>query len=91
LAYGQARFANPRSLEVLDSEGEVTHLIIAEKVLIASGSRPRHPIHIPDDKELFVDSDQVFKMDKLPEDLIVLGAGVIGCEYATMFAAWGCP
>lgn len=91
LVYGQARFANSHTLEVLNGQGAMTHCIIAEKILIASGSRPRHPIHIPDNNELFMDSDLVFRLKKLPEDLIVLGAGVVGCEYATMFAALGVP
>lgn len=88
-AYGAARFADPHRIEVVDEAGEVTARVAAEKILIATGSRPRHPIDLPDEGDLFVDSDLVFRMDRLPESLIVLGAGIIGCEYATMFAALG--
>ena len=66
-----------------------THTISTQKVLIATGSRPRHPIDLPEADPLFVDSDVVFQMDSLPQSLIVLGGGIIGCEYATMFAALG--
>lgn len=88
-AYGTARFVDANTIEVVDSEEQVSHRVSAEKVLIATGSRPRHPIDIPDDGELFVDSDEVFRLKALPKSLLVLGAGIIGCEYATMFAALG--
>ncbi|MFH1566549.1 MAG: Si-specific NAD(P)(+) transhydrogenase [Gemmatimonadota bacterium] len=88
-AFGTARFVDPHVLEVLDGGGQVTHHLRADRVLIATGSRPRHPIDLPDAGDLFVDSDLVFRLERLPRSLIVLGAGIIGCEYATMFAALG--
>ena len=89
-AFGTARFVDPHHLEVVDAAGTVTHEVDADKVLISTGSSPRHPIDLPEDSEdLFVDSDIVFNMEKVPQSLIVLGAGIIGCEYATMFAALG--
>ena len=87
--YGSARFADEHLIEVTNIDGEVTHHIVAANTLIATGSRPRHPIEIPDDDKVFMDSDEVFRMDRLPEKMIVVGCGVIGCEYATMFAALG--
>jgi NAD(P) transhydrogenase len=74
---------------VTDIDGEVTHQIVAEHALIATGYRPRHPIEIPDDKQIFMDSDEVFRMPRIPDQMIVVGGGIIGCEYATMFAALG--
>ena len=89
-AYGTARFVDPHHLEVVDAAGSVTHEVEADKVLISTGSSPRHPIDLPEGSEdLFVDSDIVFNLDKVPQSLIVLGAGIIGCEYATMYAALG--
>ena len=89
-AFGTARFLDPHHLEVVDASDQVTHNIEADKVLISTGSSPRHPIDLPEGTEdLFVDSDIVFNMQKVPKSLIVLGAGIIGCEYATMFAALG--
>jgi NAD(P) transhydrogenase len=89
VVYGSARLQDPHVVEALDVEGKVKARIRADKILIATGSRPRHPIEIPPNRDLFLDSDQVFRMDRLPESLVVLGGGVIGCEYATMFAALG--
>ena len=89
-AFGTARFTEVSdTLEVLDGDGMVRQCIEADKILIATGSRPRHPIDLPNDGELFVDSDLVFRLPHLPASLIVLGGGIIGCEYATMFAALG--
>lgn len=89
VVYGSARFADPHTVEVVGENNQVLSTIEAERILIATGSRPRHPIDIPSDKKTFVDSDIVFRLDRLPETMIVLGGGVIGCEYATMFAAVG--
>ena len=88
-AYGAARFADGHTIEIVDDGGQVTTGIEADKTLIATGSSPRHPIDLPEHEDLFVDSDMVFRMDRLPKSLIVLGGGIIGCEYATMFAALG--
>ena len=88
--YGTGRFADPHALEVINAQDAVSHVVEADRVLIATGSRPRHPIYLPEDAdEVFVDSDLVFRMQRLPHSLIVLGGGIIGCEYATMFAAMG--
>ncbi len=87
--YGSARFVDAHHLEILDQAGHTQERVSADHVLIATGSSPRHPIEVPQDKRVFIDSDQVFRMDKMPERLIVVGGGVIGCEYATMLAALG--
>lgn len=89
-AFGTARFTDEHTVEVVDADGQVSRVVKAEKYLIATGSRPRHPLVLPPDSDdIFVDSDIVFQMKKIPESLIVLGGGIIGCEYATMFAALG--
>lgn len=89
MVYGSARFVGDHLIEVTNIDGEVTHEIVAANMLISTGSRPRHPIEIPDDTNVFMDSDEVFRMKRLPDEMIVVGGGVIGCEYATMFAALG--
>tara|TARA_Y100000588_G_scaffold90252_1_gene97071 strand:+ start:919 stop:2325 length:1407 start_codon:yes stop_codon:yes gene_type:complete len=86
--FGTARFVDAHTIEVLDADEKAFCQIETDKTLIGTGSRPRHPIDLPDD-ELFLDSDKVFRMDDLPESLIILGGGIISCEYATMFAALG--
>ena len=87
--YGAARFADEHQIDVLDETGQVKQQVLADYMLIATGSSPRHPIEVPKDDRVFIDSDQVFRLEKMPERLIVVGGGVIGCEYATMLAALG--
>jgi len=57
--------------------------------VIACGTRPAHSADIPIDGKRIFDSDQVHELEELPRELIVVGAGIIGLEYASMFAALG--
>ena len=82
--YGSSRFLDEHLIEVLDQDGKIIKQVLSDYTLIATGSSPRHPIEVPEDNQIFMDSDQVFRMEKMPERLIVVGGGVIGCEYATM-------
>ena len=61
----------------------------AEHVVIATGSRPRKVDNIPVDEKTIVTSDGIGNFNKLPESLVVVGAGVIGCEFATIFSNLG--
>jgi NAD(P) transhydrogenase len=65
--------------------------LAAEHVLIACGSRPLRPANIPFDGRQVFDSDQILDLERLPKSLIVVGAGVIGSEYATIFSNLGIP
>ena len=60
-----------------------------EVILIATGSAPHRPTNIPFDDEHVLDSDTILTIDDIPRSLAVVGAGVIGCEYASIFAALG--
>ena len=82
---GTARFLDPHSLEVTSTEGKTA--IAAEHVLIACGTRPAHSEKVPLDGKRIIDSDQLLQAEALPRDVIVVGAGVIGLEYASMFTA----
>ena len=84
---GTARFTGPGEIEVT-SKGE-TQLLRAGVFLIASGSSPHHPPGVEFDHRLVCDSDSILSLDKVPKSLAVMGAGVIGCEYASIFAALG--
>jgi NAD(P) transhydrogenase len=84
--FGKARFEDPHHIVV--SEGDEVR-VKAETVLIATGSRPRNPLHIPFDNEVILDSTRLLAIDHLPETMIVLGGGIIGSEYASFFAALG--
>lgn len=83
--HGSARFVDPHTLEIR-SEGESSR-VRAEKVLIACGTRPAQNATVPLDGERIIDSDQLLKGKTLPRDLIIVGAGVIGLEYASMVSA----
>jgi NAD(P) transhydrogenase len=63
--------------------------IFGETVLIATGSSPHHPSEIPFDDKLIFDSDTILDMKKIPKTMAVVGGGVIGTEYASIFTALG--
>jgi NAD(P) transhydrogenase len=86
---GAARFAEAHAVDVEESEGGGTRRIEGEKFLIATGSSPFRPAGIDFQHPLIDDSDEFLQLDRVPESLTVMGGGVIGCEYATMFAALG--
>ena len=62
----------------------------APRILLATGSRPRHVASVQVDHEHILDSDSILSLSYIPRSLIVLGSGVIACEYASIFAALGC-
>jgi NAD(P) transhydrogenase len=84
---GDARFIDPHTVEVVSEEG--TQLLRGEHILIACGTRPAHSAEIPIDGKRIFDSDQVHSLEEVPRDIIIVGAGIIGLEYASMFAALG--
>ncbi len=86
--FGTASFKDPRTIEVWAS-GEITHLITTQFAILASGSKPRTPLNVPFDKDVILDSTALLCMDQLPKSMIVLGAGIVGTEYASFFAALG--
>ncbi len=84
---GDAHFVDPHTVEINNSDG--THHVRGEKILIACGTRPAHDNEIPIDSKRIFDSDQLHCLEEIPRELIVVGAGIIGLEYASMFAALG--
>src|SRR5262249_43034388 len=84
---GTARFADPNTLEVEGPEG--TGRLAADFILIGCGSRPAHNPKVPVDGKAILDSDQIEGMDRMHREAIIVGAGVIGLEYASMAAALG--
>lgn len=89
LIYGHASFESANVVVVKNAEGDLSHKIHAEFVLIAAGSSPRNPPDIPFDHKHILDSTSLLSIDRLPKSMIVLGGGVIGSEYASFFAALG--
>lgn len=88
LWHGKAKFVDAQTIEVVKID-RTRHRIQAKTILIAAGSQPRNPDNIDVDHEHILDSDSILSMIYLPKSLTVLGAGVIACEYATIFASLG--
>jgi len=85
---GEASFVDAHTLEVVDANGQSRQLS-AEKIVLATGSRPRRPSDIPFDKETVLDSTSILKLKRLPKSLVVIGGGVIACEFVSIFASLG--
>jgi NAD(P) transhydrogenase len=89
LLEGTASFASPHELRIADGAGGERR-VTAEKIVIATGSEPAHPPDVAFDGRTILDSDDiVLRLEKIPQTLVVVGAGVIGIEFASMFAALG--
>ena len=90
---GQARFLDPHRLAVTSGEGDrqVEEVVIADKILIAVGTRPHRPDHIPFNGNTVIDSDDFIQSPRVPKSLTIVGAGVIGLEYATIFSTLDVP
>src|SRR5256714_1306179 len=84
---GVASFVDAHTVKVVGPDSET--LLVAERVLIATGSRPIHPATIPFDDPRVYDSDTILKMTRLPRSLTIIGGGTIGCEYACLFKVLG--
>ena len=84
---GSARFQSPNRIEVVAATG--TTVLEGNVILIATGSSPYRPSNIPFDDNAICDSDTILHIDAIPQSMAVVGAGVIGCEYASIFAALG--
>lgn len=84
-----ASFVAPDTVRLDYVDGTSTRTVKAEKVIIAAGAETTRDPHIPFDGERIFTSDDVLELDRLPRTLAVVGAGVIGCEYASIFAALG--
>lgn len=84
LIRGSASFCSPTQLDV-QGHGVVS----AQIIVIATGSEPRHPVAVPFDQDVILDSTQLLALQTIPRSLIVLGGGIVGTEYASFFAALG--
>ena len=88
LFHGRAHFINDRVIEMQAVDG-ASQQFTADCIVVATGSRPRNPEEIPVDHENILDSDSLLSMMYLPRSLAIIGGGVIGCEYASIFALLG--
>lgn len=85
--HGIASFEDAYHIRIAGPKEEV---IYGDYTIIASGSYPAHPSNIPFDQKRVHDSDSILNITRFPHSIAVLGAGVIGCEYATIFSTMGC-
>jgi NAD(P) transhydrogenase len=85
---GTACFADPHTVTVDDGGGRQRQ-ITADKIVIATGTRPARPNSVAFDDRTVIDSDGVLHLERVPRSMVVAGAGVIGMEYVSMFAALG--
>jgi len=88
LVPGTGRLIDPHTVEVIPADG-ATRRLTARVILVATGSSPYRPPGIPYDDEDVHDADGILRIHRLPSSMAVIGGGVIGCEYACMFAALG--
>ena len=86
--YGTAELSSKNEVVITSKDGS-KETIWAENTVIATGSRPRKLPEIPIDEQIICTSDGVHGWEELPKSMVVLGAGVIGCEYATIFSNFG--
>ena len=83
--HGTAYFIDEHTIGI----EEIAEKYNSDFILIAVGTYPFHPNYIPFEEEQIYDSDEILEMIKIPKSMVIIGAGVIGCEYACMFAALG--
>ncbi|MCX8255836.1 putative soluble pyridine nucleotide transhydrogenase [Beijerinckiaceae bacterium RH AL1] len=86
IARGHARFLDPHRIEITGDRDEV-RVVSGQFILIAVGTRPFRPDTVPFNGTNVLDSDEIVDLKRLPRSLAVVGAGVIGVEYATIFSA----
>ena len=84
---GTARFISPHEVEVDD--GRRLRKVSADKIVVATGTIPARPATVDFDERTIIDSDGIIHLEQVPRSMVVVGAGVIGIEYASMFAALG--
>ena len=85
---GTGRFLDPHTVAVRDASGQ-DRVVTADFVVVATGTRPARPASVEFDDRTVLDSDSVLSMERVPRSMVIVGAGVIGMEYASMFAALG--
>ncbi|MFE2940095.1 Si-specific NAD(P)(+) transhydrogenase [Streptomyces sp. NPDC059255] len=88
LVSGTGRFIDEHTVAVRNEAGQ-ERLLTADHLVIATGTRPARPASVEFDDRTVMDSDSVLSMAEVPRSMVIVGAGVIGMEYASMFAALG--
>jgi NAD(P) transhydrogenase len=84
---GLGSFVDGQTIKI-DLKDKQTKMLKGEVILVATGSSPRCPEIFPDDPRIY-DSDTILQIDRIPKKMVVIGGGVIGCEYACIFSELG--
>jgi NAD(P) transhydrogenase len=90
LVNGTASFESPGTVKIEHADGQGQQIVSASRIVVATGTEATKDPHIPFDGQSILTSDDVFNLGQVPKTMTVIGAGVIGCEYASMFATLGC-
>jgi len=86
-AYG--KLSSKNEIKIFDKNGKQTDSITADKIIIATGARPKLIDAIPVDKKYIITSTEAMILDELPEELVVIGGGAIGIEFAYFYSVLG--
>lgn len=84
---GEAKLLSSNEIEIVS--GAQKEIVYAAHVILATGSRPRYLPELPIDERIVMTSEGIEDMTDFPESMVIVGAGVIGCEYATIFSGFG--
>lgn len=84
---GTAQLISQNEIEI--TNGDSRKVVWADNVILATGSRPRYLPELPIDEKIVMTSDGIEAMTDFPESMVIVGAGVIGCEFATIFSGFG--
>lgn len=88
LVEGRGTLLDANKIEVRKKDGS-TQIVEADKIIIATGSRPAQIPAFPTDGKFILSSDDVLGLSEIPKSMVIIGAGVIGCEFACIFSAMG--
>ncbi|MFA7419438.1 MAG: dihydrolipoyl dehydrogenase [Melioribacteraceae bacterium] len=86
---GFGKFVSKNEIEIFDNDGKSFDSVVADKIIIATGARPRIFPSIPVDRKNIITSTEAMNLPKQPKDLIVIGAGAIGVEFAYFYSVLG--
>jgi dihydrolipoamide dehydrogenase len=84
---GTAKLLSHHEVEI--TRGHIKEVVATDYIILATGSRPRYLPDLPIDEKIVMTSEGVENMEDFPESLVIVGAGVIGCEFATIFSGFG--
>lgn len=84
---GTAQLLSSNEVEI--TNGIKKTVVWADNIILATGSRPRYLPELPIDEKIVMTSEGIENMEDFPESMVIVGAGVIGCEYATIFSGFG--